>query len=313
MKLATEAAKPDRGETPTLKMIEKPPSLGAEPAFRFRLCADDFGISEGVSRGILAALAAGRLSATSAMTTQPFWPRAARLLQELKPAAEIGLHLNLTLAMPLTAMPAFAPSGTLPRLGEVLRATRKGNLPRAEIGREIAAQIDAFGDCFGQAPAFIDGHQHVQVPRGLRQVLFDVLERKGLVGKLWLRDSGDRAQRIFRRGVQARKASVVAWLARGFAAEAAAGGHMTNDGFSGFSSFSTQRDYAADFARYLVAPGATHLVMCHPGHVDAELERLDPITERREAELAFLLSPRFAECLALRGAALAYRAAAVSH
>ena len=37
---------------------------------KFALCADDFALSPAVTRGILEALAAGRLTATSAMTTQ---------------------------------------------------------------------------------------------------------------------------------------------------------------------------------------------------------------------------------------------------
>ena len=45
--------------------------------------------------------------------------------------------------------------------------------------------------------------------------------------------------------------------------------------------------------------------MCHPGHVDDELARLDPVTDSREAELAFLLSDRFTEILDAAGAKLA--------
>ena len=41
--------------------------------------------------------------------------------------------------------------------------------------------------------------------------------------------------------------------------------------------------------------------MCHPGHVDAELRELDPVTVTREQELAFLLSPRFEDMLAKKG------------
>ena len=37
--------------------------------------------------------------------------------------------------------------------------------------------------------------------------------------------------------------------------------------------------------------------MCHPGRVDDELARLDPVTFSRETELAFLLSDRFGEAL----------------
>jgi predicted glycoside hydrolase/deacetylase ChbG (UPF0249 family) len=40
--------------------------------------------------------------------------------------------------------------------------------------------------------------------------------------------------------------------------------------------------------------------MCHPGRVDAELERLDPATYSREQELEFLLSDRFLDIVAAR-------------
>ena len=45
--------------------------------------------------------------------------------------------------------------------------------------------------------------------------------------------------------------------------------------------------------------------MCHPGRVDAELERLDPLTELREKEFAYLASGAFADLLAARKFALA--------
>jgi predicted glycoside hydrolase/deacetylase ChbG (UPF0249 family) len=44
--------------------------------------------------------------------------------------------------------------------------------------------------------------------------------------------------------------------------------------------------------------------MCHPGYVDHALRQLDPVTESREKELAFLLSPGFGEMLARHGARL---------
>ena len=83
-----------------------------------------------------------------------------------------------------------------------------------------------------------------------------------------------------------------------FGERARASGFVTNEGFAGFSAFDPRRDYAADFARFLAAPGARHLIMCHPGRVDAELERLDPATYSREQELEFLLSDRFEDVLA---------------
>lgn len=276
-----------------------------EASFSFSLCADDFALSPGVSRGILEALGAGRLSATSVMTTRPFWPKGAKELRPFKGSADIGLHLNLTLGLPLGAMTHFAVSGgRLPEIGHVLAASQRGQLPEAEISQEITRQIDSFCDHFGAPPDFVDGHQHVQILPQIRACLFKCLEAKGLSGKIWLRSSADRPFRILTRGVELKKALGIAWLARGFAKEAAARGFITNDGFSGFSAFDPARDYAADFARYLRAPGQRHLIMCHPGYCDEELVAVDPVTQTRERELSFLLSPAFPQLLDRKGARL---------
>src|SRR5208283_1383889 len=61
------------------------------------LCADDYALSYGVSAGILEALRAGRLSATSALTNGPRWPALGRDLARGEFDADVGLHLNLTL------------------------------------------------------------------------------------------------------------------------------------------------------------------------------------------------------------------------
>ena len=44
--------------------------------------------------------------------------------------------------------------------------------------------------------------------------------------------------------------------------------------------------------------------MCHPGFVDAELQRLDPLTTLREREYAFLAGERFPGVLAAHGVGL---------
>jgi predicted glycoside hydrolase/deacetylase ChbG (UPF0249 family) len=277
----------------------------AEAYFSFCLCADDYALSPGISRGILEALGAGRLSATSVMTTRPFWPKSAHELRQFKAKADIGLHLNLTLGSPLGDMPAFAASGRLPEISHVLKAARKKELPQAEIGQEISRQLDGFCEHFDAAPAFVDGHQHVQILPQIRSQLFACLEEKGISGKVWLRDSSDRPWRILRRGVEVTKALGIAWLGSGFAREATGRGFVTNNGFAGFSAFDPACDYAADFARFLRAPGRRHLVMCHPGYCDEELVAADPVTLSRERELSFLLSPAFTAMLDRKRARLA--------
>src|SRR5687768_2108209 len=84
------------------------------------LCADDFGLTDGVSRGILDLAEAGRLSATGAMTNMPGWRRNAPGLRPLKGRISVGLHLNLTTGRSLGPVPGLT-DGACPPLNEVLR------------------------------------------------------------------------------------------------------------------------------------------------------------------------------------------------
>ena len=265
----------------------------------FTLCADDYGMTEGVSRGILDLARMGRVSAASAMTSMPDWPRASQDWRTTAPTASLGLHLNLTLGTPLGPMPRFAPTGRFPTIGHLARRT---DLPRDEIAAEFGLQIKAFTSSVGCAPTHVDGHQHVQVLRGIREPLFRALREAGLAG-LPIRDSADRLYRLVRRPCMS-KALSVAFLARGFASEAQAAEFRVNDGFAGFSNFDAAADAERVFCRYLTAPGSKHLVMCHPGHVDAALRALDPVTDARETEWRFLSSDRWPALLARANARL---------
>ena len=63
--------------------------------------------------------------------------------------------------------------------------------------------------------------------------------------------------------------------------------------------------YDTLFASFLESLPDGGLVMCHPGFVDAELERLDHLTAMREQEYAFFAGEAFPKLLAERGFALA--------
>ncbi|WP_188610490.1 ChbG/HpnK family deacetylase [Chelatococcus reniformis] len=261
------------------------------PALKpFILCADDYALTDGVSRGILELAAAGRLGATSAMTNRPQWRRLAPALGALGRPLSVGLHLNLTLGEPLTRAPSLAAAGRFRPLGEIVRRAFAGRLVAAELRAEIAAQLDAFGEGLGRMPDYVDGHQHVHVLPGVREQLLAVLGGEGLAGRLWIRDPGDMPAAILARRHCTRKALLLRLFAHGFAAAARRSGFATNAGFAGFSRFAAAGDYAGEFATYLIAPGQRHLVMCHPGYVDDELRGLDPAVESRPRELMFLVS-----------------------
>jgi predicted glycoside hydrolase/deacetylase ChbG (UPF0249 family) len=252
----------------------------------FILCADDFAMTDGVSRAILDLLGRGKLTATGAMTNRPHWRRLAPELAAFVGHADLGLHLNLTCAAPLSAMPRLAPGGTLPGLKDVARAAILSPAVRKEIAAEIARQLDAFEDALGRPPDFVDGHQHVHVLPGVRRALLDSLARRYPAGSIYVRDPADSPAAIRARGVAVGKALVIAGLATGFRSAALKRGLRVNRGFSGVAPFDPQRDFAADLACFLVEPGPCHLVMCHPGFIDAELATLDPVVAPRPVEHA---------------------------
>jgi chitin disaccharide deacetylase len=267
------------------------------------LCADDFGLTEGVSRGILDLARRGRLSATSVMSHRPWWRILALDLAGVDRSLGVGLHLTLSLGQPLGKMRQFAPHGVFPSFADVLRRSLLRQLPADEIGQEIDHQLSAFQAGLGRPPDFVDGHQHVHVLPGVREPLLAALEARGWK-ELWLRDPSDRTGAILRRRVAAPKALVVKELSRGFRTAAQLAGFVVNQGFSGFSPFDPARDVAADFKLFFQELGPRPVVMCHPGHADAELHGLDAVVATREREYAYLASDDFSALLKKRAISL---------
>lgn len=254
---------------------------------RFILNADDYALTAGISKGIVALAEAGRLSATSAMVNMPRWPDTAPAAVALRDRIALGLHLNLTFGAPLGPMPNFAPSGEMPVIGVVIRRALGGTLPDAELRAEIGRQLDRFEEVTGVPPDFVDGHHHVHALPGIRRALLAEMRRRFPAGGPLLRDSADRSSKILRRRVAAPKALVVAALTAGFGRQARAAGFVLNDSFAGFSTFGNI-PYAAEFEMFLLAPGDRAMIMCHPGLADGEPAGHDPIAHRRTEEQDFL-------------------------
>jgi predicted glycoside hydrolase/deacetylase ChbG (UPF0249 family) len=253
------------------------------------LCADDYALTEGVSRAVGELAAARRLSATSAMVTTPCWPAMAQRLAVHRGRIAVGLHLNLTLGAPLGAMPRFAPGGMFPRRNTLLVRALLGLVSRAEIRAEVERQLDSFERHLGFPPDHIDGHEHVHVLPGIRRSLLDVVSQRYSGPKPLLRDPADSWSAIAARGGVQGKAKAIAALAYGFGDDAGQRGLPTNAGFSGFSSFDVNEPFAEELERALRQPGPRHIVMCHPGHPDAELAALDSVVERRRMEYEALM------------------------
>ena len=273
---------------------------------RIWLCADDYGISPSVNAAIRDLAVRGRLNATSVMVVAPSFHRGEALaLQALNVKAQrvaIGLHVTLTAPFrPLSENfrplrdGAFLPLGTL-----LLRAGLR-SLKRDALDREITRQVRVFSEQFGRPPDFIDGHQHVQLFPQIRDALLTVARRAAPAA--WVRQCGRPLPT--RRTLDDRKGLLLDVLSRGFRRRAAAFGVRTNPAFAGTYTFRDQADFAATFPHFLDGLPDGSVVMCHPGFVDQELQKLDQLTTLREQEYAFMVQDTFPGLLARHGVALA--------
>jgi predicted glycoside hydrolase/deacetylase ChbG (UPF0249 family) len=256
------------------------------------LCADDYALSLGVARAVGELSAARRLSATSVLVTAAHWPGLAPRLSVHRGHLAIGLHFNLTLGAPLGKMPRLAPSGTLPKLSKLIGGALLGLVDRVEIKDELERQLDHFERGLSFPPDQVDGHQHVHVVPGIREVVLETLARRYPTLPPLVRDPGDRWEAIAARPSAKSKAALVATLALGFAAAARRRGLPTNQGFSGFSKFDVKVPYASELEEALQHLGALPIVMCHPGHPDAEPALGDPVAARRRMEYDALMADR---------------------
>ncbi len=269
------------------------------------LCADDYGLSSGVDQGILELVVAGRLSAVSCMTNLPRWPEAALRLRPFLERIDVGLHLTLTDQEPLGPAPRLAPEGRLPSLGRLALLLRTDAAARLEAAEQLRRQLTAFDAALGRQPDHLDGHQHAHLLPGIREAVIETARHLAARRPVYLRSTVEPLGAILRRGGERRKALVLAVLGRGLHRLARAAGIATNDSFRGASRFAPGPECRAEFRRFFTGGGRRPLVMCHPGRVDGELAARDPLTRRREDELAYLSSEALLEDLAAAGVHLA--------
>jgi predicted glycoside hydrolase/deacetylase ChbG (UPF0249 family) len=273
---------------------------------RIWLCADDYGLSLSVSTAIRDLVTRRRLNATSVLVAAPTFCRseavALSTLNAVAPRVAIGLHVTLTAPFrPLSK--DFKPAGERAFL-PLSTTFLYGMLHRfddAALRGEITLQMQAFCDSFGRIPDFVDGHHHVHLFPQIGPALLDVV--RATAPTAWVRQCGRTAPFAARLGD--RKGLFLDLLSYQFRRRAAARALSTNSGFAGTYDFADETDFAAAFPRFLESLPDGGVVMCHPGFVDAELQRLDPLTTQREQEYAYFTGETFPAVLASHGVTLA--------
>ena len=270
---------------------------------RIWLTADDYAISPAVSAAIRDLIAQQRINATSVMVAAPSFSQgeATALRDAAGSHAAIGLHLTLTAPFrPLSQ--DFAPQhhGAFPPLAGMAGRALMRPFKIALIEAEIASQLAAFRSAFGQPPDYVDGHQHIHVFPQIGEALLRVV--KSNAPGAWIRQCARPASA--HKSLADPKGLILDALSRRFRRLAGQQGVPTNPAFAGTYSFRPGADFAKLFPQFLDSLPDGGVVMCHPGKVDAELRRLDPLTELREREYAYFLGEDFPRVLAANAVVL---------
>ena len=153
------------------------------PPFAYLIInADDFGYSEGVSRGILEAAAQGVVTAVGILANSPFFEDHLARLRSVE-GVDAGVHLNLSAGRPLTERLA----ALLKRSGGEFPRTKFGTAFSVLAGRigldlieaEWDAQIRRCRDA--RVPVrFLNSHEHIHMLPPLYRLVRRLADRHGI-------------------------------------------------------------------------------------------------------------------------------------
>jgi predicted glycoside hydrolase/deacetylase ChbG (UPF0249 family) len=232
---------------------------------RVLFAADDFGMTAGVSAGIVESIRSGAVGATTAMVcVDGAESHIARFAPEIP--GRIGAHLQLT-----DGVPRFNPAKVRSLLGEDGRFPRKAHQMRLvrswEVEREWRAQL-AVLEKLGIQPTHLDSHHHVHRQPGAFQVYRELAKSLQIPARGAIMQEINDGLRAH--GVVCADVFVQQWA-------------------DAEPTLERLVQCIADVDERCPDGGIVE-VMCHPALLDDELRRRSTYAEEREAELHVLTS-----------------------
>lgn len=269
--------------------------------------ADDFGMSRGVTDGILLAHTRGFLTSTSLMTNMPAAEYAVAQMATV-PALGVGVHLNICDGRPIL------PAGEVPTLTDA-----NGNFHSAHVmirklwlwqvsGREIEAEFGAqirWAKDRGVAPTHADSHHHVHIYPAAAIPFARALAAEGVHRcrsprcSVWPKSAaiggpheGNAGRRVLVQTYRSALGSIVF--------------HRLAMPDSRVSFLSRDRRNLADLGEqwktmFANIPAGVFELACHPGIFESDFSESDRIHEQREAELLWLTGNDWLEAVKKSG------------
>lgn len=261
--------------------------------------ADDFGLTPGINRAIVALFRAGALRSASLMVAAPFAAEAVELAKGC-PGLGVGCHLTFVDGMP-AAHPEAIPSllgadgkTFRPSLLDFTQALLRGTVRAADLATETQAQIQRLQQ-WGIDVTHVDTHKHLHLFPMLARTVLYIAGRCGvhavrnpfeprwsatLAGAPLLRRAQMRVAERYRPAFSA-------------LLPIRSGELNTTAGTLGIAATGTldaDRLRSTLQAAQRFGGDATWELCCHPGHLDYALERTSTrLRASREVEYAALL------------------------
>lgn len=262
--------------------------------------ADDFGLTQGVTRGILDAAMGGVVTSTSVMINELVYEKYTFKKSDCSRLG-IGLHLNLTQGRPI--LPAVDVTSLVSFDGYFMKPEKLFAHPeRIHIGqveKEWRAQIAAFRTVFG-IPDHLDSHHHVH----LYPALFNLFCHLALELKLPIRfpvqienlPETEFFPYSFSDGNDLHESQ---WMEEHNLLEMVKLSYPDHFMDNFFYTYKEEPDTIQKIIDSI--PEGINEMMCHPGYMDDRLSRVSTYTTRREDELSCLKSSHIREILKRSG------------
>jgi predicted glycoside hydrolase/deacetylase ChbG (UPF0249 family) len=125
--------------------------------------ADDFGLSEGVNRGIIEAHEHGIVTSASLMVR---WPAARAAAEYARGRGTLGVGLHVDMGEWIYREGEWRPLYEVVRLDDA-----------AAVWAELERQVETFRRLLGRDPTHLDSHQHVHRDEPLRSMLSKIAEK----------------------------------------------------------------------------------------------------------------------------------------
>ncbi len=256
--------------------------------------ADDIGLSENVTRGIIETHKNGIVTGASLMVNTDALHHALHLIEQC-PELDVGLHLNLTsgcaVCSPHDITKMVNSDGSFIGKWRLTRSLMAGIISEQQLQMEIRAQIERFLGT-GLTLFHVDVHHHLHCIPSVMRALMVVLQEYHVPFARCPREKAFST-------LYGSLVTLSLLRARQYWQDTIS----TSDAFAGLTLTGRMNKERLQKVIQNLCCGVTEL-MCHPGYNDSNLGNLSRLTNQREVELAALTSNEIRQCLDENGVRL---------